>query len=569
MKKNYIITPLFVLFFFSFHANSQNLVWARQMGGTGNGIGNSLCLDASGNIYTTGYFSGTTDFDPGSGTFNLTSAGTDDIFISKLDPLGNFLWTKQIGGADYQRSFSIAVNANGEIYTTGFFYGTTDFDPGTGTYNMIASGATQDIFISKLDASGNFVWAKQMGDAGYEIGNSITLDISGDVYVTGKFSGTVDFDPGNGVFNMTSTVGSSDDDIFILKLDASGNFQFAKRMGGLDRDEGLSIAVDANKNIYTTGYFKAGTDFDPGAGNYYISIVDKTDIFVSKLDAAGDFVWAKAMAGTGDEQANAIFVDAVGNVYTTGLFERTVDFDPGAGTFDLTVDSVTDVFVSKLDASGNLVWAKKLGGSDDEAAFSIAVDAAGNVYTTGNFAGTADFDPGSGIYNLTATNYNDAFISKLDASGNFIWAEQIGGGPSQLANSIVTDAGGTVFITGNFNGTTDFDPGSGIYNVVSIGPLNNVYVVKLSAATGIIESDNYSENITFFPNPAANRLYINSEKQFQNIIIKDLTGRIIYKETVNKNSVDIDVHHFHEGEYFVNLLFDAGSETRRICIIRE
>ncbi len=500
MKKLIILYSALALSYVSF-TQDVNLAWAKQMGGASSDQGNSIAVDASGNVYTTGSFFGTTDFDPGPGTYNLTSFGSGDIFVSKLDASGNFLWAKQLGGADDDRGYSIAVDANGNVYTTGIFSGTADFDPGPGTYNLTTAGAGSiDAFISKLDAAGNFIWAKQLhGVFSTVIGNSIAVDADGNVYTTGTFYYPgADFDPGPGTYNLTPTAGS---DIFVSKLDASGNFAWAKRIGGAGQSIGYSISVDAYANVYTTGYFQGTTDFDPGTGTYNLVSAGDWDIFVSKLSASGNFVWAKQMGGASYDVGKSISVDANGNVYTTGIFFGTVDFDPGTGTYNLSSASIVDIFVSKLDASGNFVWAKRLGGASDyDEGRSIAVDPCGNVYTTGRFGGTADFDPGTGIYNLTSSNY-DPFVSKLDASGNFVWAIQFSGTgfiTGNIGNSIAVDASGNVYTTGQFSTTTDFDPGAGTYNLSSAGDWD-IFVVKLTCSFTYfrdVDGDGFGSSVT-------------------------------------------------------------------------
>ncbi len=184
-------------------------------------------------------------------------------------------------------------------------------------------------------------------------------------------------------------------------------------MGGTNSDYGMSIAVDAAENVYTSGYFWLTADFDPGAGTFNLTPAGSADIFVSKLDASGNFVWAKNMGGTNFDRGTNIGVDNSGNVYTTGTFEGTSDFDPGAGVVNLTSAGNNDIFISKLDASGNFVWAKRMGGTSSDGVSSIAIDSSGNIYTTGSFEGTADFDPGAGVVNLTSVGNNDIFVSKL------------------------------------------------------------------------------------------------------------------------------------------------------------
>ncbi|MBT6372369.1 MAG: hypothetical protein HOJ86_06840, partial [Acidimicrobiaceae bacterium] len=150
--------------------------------------------------------------------------------------------------------------------------------------------------------------------------------------------------------------------------------------GGTNADYGYSVAVDSSGNVYTTGYFNGTVDFDPGAGTANLTSNGYKDVFVSKLDSSGNYVWAKNFGGTGNDMGYSVAVDSSGNVYTTGYFTGTVDFDPGAGTTNLVPNGSSDAFVSKLDSSGDLVWAKNLDvqivgfGQFDRTALSIAVD---------------------------------------------------------------------------------------------------------------------------------------------------------------------------------------------------
>jgi hypothetical protein len=189
------------------------------MEGTVESQGLGLFVDTSGNVYSTGYFRGTVDFDPGTGTYDLSSSGgSQDIFVSKLNSSGDFVWAKAMGGGSNDKGYGIAVDTSGNVYTTGYFQGAADFDPGAQTFDLISTEDSQDIFTSKLDTSGDFVWAKAMGGTQYEYGKGIAVDTSGNTNITGYFKGTVDFDPGPGTFDLTSTADS--EDIFIVRLNA-------------------------------------------------------------------------------------------------------------------------------------------------------------------------------------------------------------------------------------------------------------------------------------------------------------------------------------------------------------
>ena len=204
----------------------------------------------------------------------------------------------------------------------------------------------------------------------------------------------------------------------------SSNDGAVAAFGGTQLDYVNGMAVDSSGNVYTTGTFRGTADFDPGAGTANLTSNGNDDIYVSKLDSSGNYVWAKNF-GTASccEQGYGIAVDSSGNVYTIGTFKNTVDFDPGAGTANLTASGFLDAFVLKLDSSGNYVWAKSFTGTGNVYAASMAVDSSGNIYTTGYFTETADFDPGAGTANLTSNGGYDVFVSKLDSSGNYVWAK--------------------------------------------------------------------------------------------------------------------------------------------------
>ena len=450
-----------------------------------------------------------------------TSNNQNDIFISKVDANGNFAWAKQLGGIDLKDATAVSADAAGNVYTTGFFYGTVDFDPGVGVSNLTSKGYN-DIFILKLDASGNFVWAKQMGSLYGDNGFAMTVDAAGNVFTTGSFSDTCDFDPNAGVSNLTALV----ENIFILKLDTNGNFVWAKSMGGIAYNRGKTITLDATGNVYVGGTFGGTTDFDPNAGVANLTSVGSfggnEDMFVLKLDLNGSYVWAKQFSGTDVKNLKGMAVDALGNVFTAGMFTGTVDFNPSAAVVNLSSPAFgDDGFISKLDVSGNFVWVKQLEGNIRDVT-SLALDTAGNVYTTGSFYSQysasvfsqTDFDPGVGIYNLSVIHRfgDDTYILKLDASGSFVWVKQIGGVPSLTAGadtkgkSIIVDGSGNIYTTGTFGSSVsdsgDFDPNAEVTLLTPTGGSADMFVHKMSQTTLGLSRNGIDSNISVYPNPS-------------------------------------------------------------------
>ena len=325
MKKTFITSIALIL---TIGINAQTFDWAKSFGGSGYNRGNSIAVDASGNVYTTGYFNGTGDFDPGPGTANLTPVGFVDVFVQKLDASGNFLWAKTFGGdSSGDVGNSITVDASGNVYTTGYFVGTGDFDPGAGTANLTSAGLI-DIFVQKLDASGNFIWAKSFGTTDSDVGNSITVDASGNVYTSGHFSQTIDFDPGSGTTNLTS-VGIND--IFVLKM------SLCIPTTGSDIQAACDSYTWIDGNIYTSSNNTATHILTNAAG---------CDSVVTLNLTINNFT-----TGTDTQTACHSFTWIDGNTYTSSNNTATHTLTNAAGcdslvTLSLTINSVSDISTS-------------------------------------------------------------------------------------------------------------------------------------------------------------------------------------------------------------------------------
>lgn len=393
---------------------SGNFVWAKKAGGTFGESGRSLTIDKTGNIFVTGIFSSTADFNPGLGVYTITPVGSSDIFILKLDAAGNFVWVKQFGGANQDYGSSIKLDTSGNIYTTGYFTNVVDFNPGSATYTLTTGAGTYDAFVSKLDATGNFIWAKQLGGSGNDFGRSLDVDVSGNVYSSGYFQGSADFDPGSSVANL---IASGLNDAYVSKLDANGNFVWANQIGGSNDDYSYALVVDTLANVYVSGWFYGNADFDPGPSTYTLNSFGNNDVFITKLNSSGGFVWAKQLGGTSYDNCYGLAVDQYSNIYSIGRFLGTSDFDPGIGTYSLTAVGNNDVFISKLNPDGDFEWVSQIGGTSYEYGESVSVSESGNVYATGYFGGSVDFDPSANSYTLStvpsSSTLNDMFILKM------------------------------------------------------------------------------------------------------------------------------------------------------------
>ncbi len=470
---------LFIFLGFNSLVYSQpSLLWSKALSGTTSEIAYSVKHDKNGNVYTTGIFTGTTDFDPGPGTFTYTVVGNSDIFITKQDPLGNLIWAKKIGGTLLDYSYSIDLDQSGNVYICGAFAGAVDFDPGPASYSITAIGSF-DIFVLKLNSAGNFVWAKRIGSTASEMAYALNVSKNDNVYLVGFYTGLMDFDPGPGLYYLN---GAAFADIFLCKFNSSGVFKWASSFGGGTYDYPFGVTTDSLENIYGTGSFNGSGDFDPSAATYSLTASGLDDAFVFKLDSVGKFKWARQMGSTtGNDQAKGISCDRSGNVYTTGFFDGVADFDPGSGVFNLNSATGTDAYVSKLDSLGNFVWARQLGSPvNNDRGQAISNDKKGNVYTTGYFQGTGDFDPSVASMTLTSIGNNDVFVSKLDSAGSFVWAGAMGGGFIDQGQAIDVDSIGDIYVAGYFNSVADLDPGPGSYTISAAG-MEDVFINKLAS----------------------------------------------------------------------------------------
>ncbi len=500
----------------------------------------SICGDSMGNVYSTGWFFRTQDFDPGPDSLNFTTTSSDDIFVSKLNAAGNLVWAKHMNGTWKAYGASISTDEVLNVYVSGGFNGTVDFDPGAGAHTLTnSSHQYYDIFICKLDSSGNYAWAKKIGGAVNDFACSMIADRTGNTYTTGYFEGTVDFDPSAGTHQLTSSFGSS---VFVIKLDDNGNFIWAKNLGGTSFTTTCSIVKDDAGNLYITGNFEGTQDFDPGPGIFNLTSSGAQDVFICKLDSAGNFIWAKSFGGSSTDEGYSITADQTGHIFCAGYFQSTVDFDPGAGVFQMTSLGSQDIFITKLDTTGNFIWAKSIGGAGSDEARSIAVDSSGNIWVAGNFSLTDDFDPGVGVFPLSSSSYEHVFVLKLNSNGDFIWAEKIGGSDM---NKLIINPDGSICIHGKFLSTVDFDPGPGVFDLTAT-IYESLYILKLNDLTvGVREQELESNGgMTIFPNPARSAFKIKINSEFKGdereLKIYNSIGELIYAEKISQANQNIE-----------------------------
>jgi hypothetical protein len=409
-------------------------LWVKTFVGNGSAAGRSVAVDGAGNVAVTGEFSGSFTV----GNTVLSNPNTSDIFVVRLDPSGAPLWAKRYGDGEYQYGQAVAMDAAGAVIVTGNFVGSVDFGGGPLTV------ASQAAFAAKLDAAGNYVWAKSFG-SGSGQGHGAAIDSAGNVILAGQLSFAANFGGG-----QLASAGEAD--IFVAKLDSSGGHLWSKRFGDGASQQAHDVAVDAAGNVYVTGPMAGTVDFGGGA----LTSLGGPDLFLVKLDASGNHVWSKRFGdGAGAQTGRGVAVDAQGNLFVAGEFSGTLDF--GGGLVLVSAGGL-DVFAAKLSPAGDVLWARRAGDADiSQFGSDVAAGSGGGAHVCGRFRGTLDFGGGPLVNATMGTD--DAFFAGLDASGNQTWARRAGDSKAQLCLGAASDASGALVATGFFGGTTDFGTG--------------------------------------------------------------------------------------------------------------
>lgn len=398
------------------YKNNGQYQWAFNIGGLNADAGNDITLSPMGYIYIVGDFSGVADFDPSPATATLSAPGfQNNMFLAKYSSNGVYQWAISIGGNTSETANSVCIDAAGNILVTGSFENTVDFDPSASVYNLTSTGGS-DVFVAKYSSSGNFINAVGFGSTTNDVGNSICVDATSNIYLCGNFTGTIDLNPGLGSTNFTS---NGQEDIFISKFTNALSFSWGFGTGSTLSDNCYTIGSDGSCNsIYIGGDFFNSMDVDPGPGVTLLSSSGSLDAFVANYDLNGNYQSAFKIGNSGSaESVRDITFDSNCYFYITGAFNGVnVDFDPGAGTTNLTTLGSTDIFVANYKSGNTLQWAFSVGDFSSDYGFGIAINNSGELSVTGQFFGNScDFDPFTPTITPTNAGGNDIFLADYDS----------------------------------------------------------------------------------------------------------------------------------------------------------
>jgi hypothetical protein len=438
----------------STRSTSNALLWGISAGGSSSTDSiQGIAMDAQGRTYVCGFFYNTANFGP----ITLSSYGSYDIFVGRITN-GNWDWVEKAGGTSSDQCQDIDVDDGGNITITGYFYSTATF----GSTSLSSTGSN-DIFVSRLDTDGNWLWSTKAGGSSADYGYGVAVDNLGNAYITGAYysSGTVYF----GSYTLATY---SYDEAFIAALDSSGQFTWAERMYGSGYQRGRDIDVNQNGDLVVTGEFSyriniGGTEFSPSyqSTSYY-------RIFVAKFDTSGNYQWAQIagyLQSSYSSYGEGVAIADNGDVAVAARFQYLVDFHTNGNhrTYAYQQSSNWDCLVAKWDSNGNFVWSQVAGGSSSDYCYHIDMDGpSGNITVSGMFYGNAWF----GNTALSSTGSNDAFMAHIPSSGGWDWMKKFGGSSTEYGYAVAMRGGMYAFGGYFHNSASD---GSGSITLSSMG----------------------------------------------------------------------------------------------------
>lgn len=542
MKKVYVLILLNLLLI---NLYGQDFKWTNREGLWAYDYGYGIATDIAGNVYVAGKYEMNANF---SGTI-LSDYGNHNIYVAQYSPSGILNWIRTAGGiyGDYAKALycdGSSVYIAGEIEGYG---NSITFENSPVTITCIGDN---DMFLAKYDLDGNLLWAVSGGGYYSDKALGITADKNGNVYVCGFFTNTA-------IFSGTTIYGNGNKEIFIAKYDMNGNFIWIRQAGGPGRDEAKAIKCDALGNIYITGMYEDGTQYE---SFILASPLDYFNIFLAKYDPDGNLAWVKTAGGNYDDVAWSLTVDDANKIYIAGEFNASAYFD----TIKLITTGSANIFVACYEDTGTALWAASAGGPLIDRARGIGCDGT-NLYITGQFSMSANF----GSFSLNGTDSSEIFIARLNNEGDFEWATAVGGPPDSVenlsyesGNSIYAEKTGNVYVTGTLlNG--------GIFGSTAIAPYSrsDVFITKLTAGLGVSVVENNKPEISIYPNPGSGNFTINlkfPDLHKKQISATNCLGQLIYKKTVESSSqLNIDLSAYKKGIYFIEI------KTEDHAILRE
>lgn len=534
--------------------------------------------DHEGNFYLVNKSYYPQDLDAGAGVLTY-GPPNQQVLIAKYTSSFELLWSAHIEQATILESKAAFVADDNSLLIAGTT--STDFTiyTATGT-STVSTPSGQPMWLAKFDSDGGLLNAIAIGgpsgsSAPYPVSTSV--DNSGNATITGYYTGNVDFDPGVGATTLSGSL--SDAYGFIAKYSATGNLLWAKKIGnGSNTCSVLDHAVDNAGNIILGGWFTQTVDFDLDPFvTHALTAVGSGDAFFAKYDADGNYIWAgQLVENLFYGGVNEIETDAGNNIYVSGFMDKPCDFDIGPAVKTRKPHG-TGFYVAKYTSSGALKWIRQPSGNGDFLLNEMYVDPAGNVFTSGTFSGTFDFDFSTGTYNLSGPDVDllitDQWLSCMDKSGNFNYAFSLHTDPTVISGissiySVCVTTDNKLIIAGKYLKTLDIDPGVPVWEISVPGVTEAGFVIGYDQPVFRVGDIETSTTLQVYPNPADREItLVLGDIAYADISIIDMQGKLIYHTGYNSDEeASIDVSAIPEGIYILRAKTNDQIKSSTICI---
>lgn len=482
-------------------AQLPDWLWAKGGGVDGTGRVDETATDEAGNVFICGYFDNTAMM----GTFPLTSVGGFDAFVAKLDPSGNWLWATSFGSNGADDALGITVDLAGDAYITGFHEG--DITIGDSTFVADGSG---DMFIAKIDGSGNWVWALDASGPGFSSGSGLVLGPNGSLYVGGMMDNS-----GEVLGNDTLPAGA-ENGMLVMRLSVDGNWQWVHLIKHLNAASLNGIAYSSGEGVVIAGSF-LGTLY-AGGDTLLSGVTDKA--FITVVDTTGSDQWAWRTSGSSTTVAYDVIVDGFGRMFVVGAASAGTA-QVGDSTFVIT--SANDGLVMRISPNGFWDWSRKSTGSGNEVLEDAAVLPDGQVVVGGSFR---DGDLQLGALTESNSGGSDAFVAGITTTGNWLLIRRGTGLGDENCHSVCISNVGNVYIGGDYSGDPDF----GMYSLTSIGA-QDALVAKLGVIGTTVQSTQLASFTPVLIQDGTGSVLHGLGDGPTNVSIADASGRIVLQRT--------------------------------------
>lgn len=507
MKKLLLFFTLSV----SFLANAQSITWQKNLGGSANDSGNDIKQTADGGYIVVGYTSSSAN-----GDVSAPSKGLQDGWVIKLNATGGIVWEKNIGGAGNDTLASVQQTADGGYIIGGYTESSVSGDV-TGTNN-----GTRDSWVVKLNAAGTIVWQKNYGGSDWDDINSIEQTADGGYIFIGSTLSSASGD--------VTGIKKGNYDIWVVKLNSSGNITWQKNLGGTQSDLGYIAKQTADGGYYIGGYTLSSASNDvTGVNN------GAQDAWLLKLDSSGNTVWQKNYGGSGNESFYGIQLMSDGGCVLAGFTGSSVSGDVSG-----TSKGNNDVWVLRLSSTGSILWEKNYGGAGLDIAYNVQQTTDGGFIVGGYSTST-----NSGDMTGVGKGSHDAWLLSLNSNGNLIWEKNFGGSGIDYSRNLQQTSNGGFIFTGptasSSNGDVA-DASKGGYDF---------WVVKIDTSN-LFTANSEIKTIDIYPNPTSAYFSVKGIQQKTKIEVVDMAGKVVLATSITNGS-PINIERLSKGVYLIKI----------------